>query len=371
MRICALAMAVLVAGAWYGPAMAQGSLEDRMRQMEERVRYLEQRVAAQDRTIVEKDQQISKLKGLADGWFNSVEVGGLIEVEAFHESGDEVETATGMEVGKVELGAAAEIGDWASAEILLAMDDGVVVDTAVVTLAPEEMPLSLTVGRQVVPFGVYESTLVSTPLTKALGETAGDSVVAGFESGGVTFSGYLFDGENDRSGEARVENFGASVGYTLEREPYSLSFNVSVIDDIGETGEINGVLGDRDEDKVPGGGASLVASMGNFTLIAEYIAALDAFAPTELAFENRDAEPSAWILEGAFSSDIFGMPAIAAVGVQGTNEAEAVELPESRFLVGVSVDVADGVALGLEWRRDENYDGSGVQQATVLLAASF
>ena len=369
-------MAVLVAGAWCAPAMAQGSLEERMRQMEERVRYLEQRVAAQDRTIIEKDKQISKLKGLEEGWFNNVEVGGVIEVEAFHASGDEIETENGLEVGKVEVGVAAELNDWVGAEIVLAMDDGVIVDTAVVTMEPEETPLSFSIGRQTVPFGVFESTLVSTPLTKVMGETAGDSVIVGFEAGGIALAGYLFDGGNDRSGDTRVDNIGASAGWSMESDEVSFALNVSVVDDIGESGKIAG-CDDCDTDpgaggdKVMGGGASVVGSFGNITLIAEYLAALDKFDASELPFNNRGAEPSAWVAEGAFAFDVYGRPSTAALGWQGTREAEGLELPETRFLVGLAVEMADGVSLGLEWRRDENYDGNSAQQATALLAASF
>ena len=379
MRAFLLAVTFAMAAVWYGPALAQGSVEERLERMEQRIRHLEERVAAQDRTIVEKDKQISALKGLEDGWFNKVEVGGVIEVEMAHENNYDGDNPNGVDVGKVELVAAAEIHDWVGSEIVLAMEDGnVIVDTAVVTLAPDTMPVSLTAGRHVVPFGVYESAMVSDPLTKSLGETGDDAIQFALDLDGVTAAAFMFKGDNDRGGDDQIENFGFSAGYALERDEVSIALGVSWINDIGEAGGFDDVE-DRvlDGSMVAGGGASLVASFGGMTAIAEYVAAMKEFKPTEVEFKGKGAEPSAWMVEAGYDFELAGKPSNVSFGYQGTNEALALELPETRFLIGFSIELAEALSLSLEWARQQDYStgdggtGKDANTATAVLAAEF
>ena len=52
-------------------------------------------------------------------------------------------------------------------------------------------------------------------------------------------------------------------------------------------------------------------------------------------------------------------------------------LPKTRFLVGLSVELAEALSLGLEWARDNDYGtadggtGKTASKATALLAADF
>ena len=87
MSLTGAGMASLAVLAWHAPAVADDSIEDRLAKMEQRIRYLEERVASQDQVIVEKERQISALSaGEGDAWYNRVEIGGAIELEAVHES---------------------------------------------------------------------------------------------------------------------------------------------------------------------------------------------------------------------------------------------------------------------------------------------
>ena len=173
-------MAVLMASAWHGPASAQGSIEERLHRMEQRIRYLEQRLAAQDRTILQKDKQISGLKDEEDTpWFDKFGMGGKMELEAATVEDYQGTNITGIETVKVELDVAAEIDDWVSDDVVLAMGDesGVEVEEAFLTLAPPDTPLSIRIGKHGLPFAVYESGLISDALAKELGETGEDAAV--------------------------------------------------------------------------------------------------------------------------------------------------------------------------------------------------
>ena len=58
-------------------------------------------------------------------------------------------------------------------------------------------------------------------------------------------------------------------------------------------------------------------------------------------------------------------------------EAQGLDLSESRFLVGFSVELANGLGLGLEYGRDNDYGvgaggtGKAANVATAQLAAEF
>jgi hypothetical protein len=97
-----------------------------------------------------------------------------------------------------------------------------------------------------VPFGTFETHLVSDPLTLEIGETNETAVVAGFARGGFGGAVYVFNGDSDGIHDAiggPVSDFVA--GYTLDA----------------------------------------LFSSGPFTVIAEYTTAADSFTATELPFE--------------------------------------------------------------------------------------
>ena len=377
-----LAVGLLLVGVWHGPTWAQGSIEERLQKMEQRIRYLEERLAAQDRTIVEKDKQISKLKGLDEGWFNNVSVSGAVEIEAAAGEDYDGTNSNGLETATVDVAFAAEVNDWVSADVALTMGDESVieVDEAILTLAPPDTPLSLAFGRQGLPFGVYESNLLSDALAKEIGDTGEDAAVLGVELGGVSASSFLFKGGLDRKGDdtAEVRNLGFAVGYAMESDEVSIGLNLSYINDIGESDAIEEAIADSvGNDIVPGGAASVQATFGGMTVIAEYLTALDDFDADELAYKSAGARPSAWGVEAAYGWEIYGLGATAAIAWHGSAEAQGLDLPESRFLVGFSLEIADGLGLALEWAVDRDYGagdggtGETANTATVQLAAEF
>ena len=118
-------------------------------------------------------------------------------------------------------------------------------------------------------------------------------------------------------------------------------------------------------------------SSGAFVVIAEYIAALDDFQATELAFDGRGAEPSAFNVEAGYQFMLAGKDATVAIGYQGTDEAFALDLPETRVVATLSVEVMKNTSVSLEWAHDEDYDesdggtGESANTATAQLAVEF
>ena len=379
MRAGLLALAVLMVGAWHGPASAQGAIEERL---EQRIRYLAARVPAQDPTIGEKVRQVSRLTGPEEGWFDNVWVAGAVEIGAAVEQDYDGKTINGFETATVDVALEAEIDGWVGATAALAMGNGagIEVDEAFVTLAPADTPVSIRLGRQRLPFGVYESELISDALAKELGNTGQDAAVLGVKLGGVSASGFLFKGDLDRKGgdTAGVRNAGFALGYAMETGEISIGVGVSYINDIGESDTAEeAIAGTAGSGMVPGGTASLIGSFGGMTAIAEYVTALEDFGADELAHEGGGARPAAWGVEAGYGWEMYGLEVSAAVAWHRSIEAQALGLPESRFLVGFSIGLADGVGLALEYRRDNDYGtgaggtGNAANAATMRLAAEF
>lgn len=383
MKSRTLIVAGLAAFVWQVPALAQESVDDRLSGLERRIKYLEQRVAAQDEMIVEKDRQIAELTGREDAWFDAVEIGGVIELEAAYASHGaddapyEGDPSTTAELATLELGIAARIHDWVGAEIVVKNDDDddIAIDETFLTIAPPEGTWALQTGRYVVPFGVYETNMISDPVTLELGETGQDAVMFAAESGGLYGSAFAFDGDLERGGNNTIDGFGVALGYAMEIEGGAVDANLSWINDLGESDGFR--IDSAGSDNVPGWAASVVLGWGDVTLIGEYLTALDGFEGDGIEFGDAGAEPSAWTVEIAYGFDLGGRDATAAVGYQGTSEATALELPENRSLVGLSVEMAEGVALSTEWKRDEDYGeaeggtGKSADTVTVQLAAEF
>ena len=373
MRSKALLAAGLAVLVGYVPAWAEDSITERLAGMERRIQYLEGRVAAQDATIVEKDRQIAKLTESEGSRFRAVEIGGVIEIEAAHADADGEDPETTAELANVELGIAVQVNEWVEAGIVLKTDDDHVieVDEAVVGIGPAEGPWAVTTGKYCVPFGVFGTNMISDPLTLELGETCRTALQLDAAADGLSGAVFGYNGGLDRGGDETVDGFGLALGYAMEGDGFGFDLNFAWINDLGQAGGPGDAIGEIGEDPVPGWSASATATFGDAMLIAEYLAATDAFRGDEIASDGTGAQPAAWTVEAAYGFDLGGRAATAAVGYQGTKEASGLELPETRFLAGLSVEMDDGVALSGEWARDKFDDGTKGNTVTVQLAIEF
>ena len=105
--------------------------------------------------------------------------------------------------------------------------------------------------------------------------------------------------------------------------------------------------------------------------------ALDSFDSTEVAFNGLGAKPMAWHVDAAYTTEILGKETVFAVTMQGTDEALALSLPETRYGVAVTVGIVENFAVTAEYLHDEDYGtvdggtGESGTTATLKLAAEF
>jgi len=353
-----------------GPVLADAT-SDRLAAMEQRLSYLEQRIRSQDQVIAEKNRQISELRqatGSDGGWFQSVEIGGLVEIEAGHTSADGAADESDISVPTVEIGIAAQVNDWVAAEVVaLYEDEGdssgeLNIDTATVTIADPDSSWFVKGGQYALPFGVFETNMISDPLTLELAETADAALEVGMDSDAFGASVYVFQG--DQSDE--IENFGFNLGARTGGERFAAAANIGYINDLAESDAIVDD-GTAMSGRTPAWTASVIVNAGDLTLIGEYVTATESIA----AYAND--EPSAYNLEAALAFSAMGKPASMAIGYQGTEDAAntAGGQPESRVLGALGVQIMDGTSVAIEYAHEQAYDGSESDTLTGQLAVEF
>lgn len=394
MLIPALALSLTVGMAT--PALAE-SMPDRERmwemlqQQQKEIRALKQRLGEHGTEAGSQSER---------AWSDRLSLSGVVEVEASATdnanedySGKDSNDVT---LATVELALDAAIHDLVHAQVVLLYEDNggtpLDVDSATLTIGnTERFPVYLTAGRMGVPFGHFESNLVSDPLTLEMAETYATAVQVGFEVRGFYGSTYAFNGDaKEANSDDTIDQFGANLGFAMENDTLSLDVGVSLINSMENSGLISDTFSEDDNedgepdvditnmrDHISGIGAYGVLGFSGFSLIGEYVGALDDFAVGELAFRGMGAQPAAWNVELGYTLALADKETTVALAWQGTDEALGLGLPQDRYLAALSVGIFDNTALSLEWLHDEDYDtgddgtGGDADSGTVQVAVEF
>jgi len=359
--------------------------------------------------LIEKQQQqintlrseLEKTQGKADqaaavaeevkkspGFLDSIKVGGVAEVEATDSKDFTGASSSDITLSKVELYVDTQPHEYLSTHVQLLYEDGqnanenVRLDEAYATLGnTEKFPVYLQAGKWSVPFGGDFDTAMSTdPMTKLFGEVHEASILLGGVYEGFTLQGYAFNGDTQKSGEGdNIDQFGVSLSYGGEKKGVAYNGGVSYVNNIADADPISDALTSKTAlaDYVGGFEAHGDVSYSGFTVRAGYMKALDSFKSGELAFNGQGAQPSAWNVEGSYTTEILTKETTFAGTVQGTDEALALGLPERRYGGAVTVGIVERFSVTAEYLHDEDYDvseggtGNSGHTATLKLAAEY
>lgn len=317
------------------------------------------------------------------GWFNRIAVSGAIEVEAGYagwnpDQGDDTDESD-ISVATVELGIEVGFFDHVSGNILILYEDGedIVVDEAFITISGgDAAPVYLSAGEMYVPFGNFESHMLSDPLTLEIAETRETAIRAGFERAGFYASGFLFNGDVDETdaGDNTIDNFGAHAGYAMDSDAFSLDVGLSYINNLIDADGWEDVMDDEAlalEEYVPGIAAHAILTVGPVTLIGEYATALEDIKWVD-PFGNSIAEKeiSAWNVEIGFAFALLEKETVAAVAIQGTDAAQN-RFPESRYLISWGMGIFENTSLTFEYRNDEYENNDEENAFTAQVAYEF
>lgn len=234
---------------------------------------------------------------------------GLIEAEASltHPEGGDAEDDARLST--VQLGLEAELTPWLGGHVIGLWEEEdtepAEIDEAVLVLKTPEpvggQVLSLTFGRQYLPFGKFESHMISDPLTLVLGETRSTSAVFGAEGELWTARLGTFVGSVDDGDADGLDTFVAA----LEVTPHEgVNFGVSYLSDLAESGAE--LVQDESlyDAEVQALSAFVTLTHGDFGLSAEYLAAIDRFAADQVAGgeDLTGKRPNAWFVEASWSA---------------------------------------------------------------------
>jgi hypothetical protein len=343
----------------------------------EKIERLEREIEALKNAYIEGAPQ--RVKRIANRdkeethWSDRIEVGALIEIEASYVDPYEGGSESDIVVATFAPYITSKVNDWIGVEASLLYEEDetdLEVDIATVSIAnPDKTPVYSIIGQTYMPFGNYDTNMVSDPLTLEIGESRETAIQVGTASFGFTGVAYVFDGDVDGDDDNSVDDWGGFLGFNREFDSGALSLGVGYISSLGESDSLQ--EGINVSDDVSGKAFNARLDLGDFNIIGEYVGANDSFDAADFAYRGGGAKPSAYNIEAGYSFSTLGKDSVIAVGVQGSRESLALDLPRTRYLVSYGVDVLRNTGLLFEYAYDKDYgksDGGTGKNGSSLLA---
>jgi hypothetical protein len=333
-------------------------------------------------------------------WSDRLSISGSVAIDAIGANNYADANSSSIAVNAAELSVDAIINDWVTSNITLLYEENantaINVDSATITIAnAKETPLFLKAGSQTVPFGGFATNMLSDPLTQSLGEAAEVAVVVGATGENLSASVYAFNGSSETGADDTIDHFGANIAYTGNAGGMDVEVGAGWINALEDSDTIQGAIAGTNNninsmvDHIPGAEIHAKISSNGFTIIGEYLTALEDFDASELTWNTTGtARPSAWATEVGYSFNMAGKEATVAAGYQGSKEALGLGMAKRTVLGSLAVGIFKNTTLAFEWKHDTDYEtsenstvdgaaaattGTGKDQdtATVQLSVSF
>lgn len=355
----------------FAEEISNGELMERIKQLEERI----------------------KEKALTKGWAERITISGVLEAEVgfvstdFSDAAEKDTDESDIILATAELGIDAQIAKHVSGHILFLYeedenDDNIAVDEGFITIDGRDVvPLYLNAGKLYVPFGNFESHMITDPLTLELGETGQSAIQVGFANEMLDVSIAVFNGDVDQTGDDNdINSYVGGIQFSLPEgtvADFGLSAGVSYISNIADSDGLEGVVATADgtiKDHVAGLGAFIsVSFMDMIFLEAEYIGALDKFQAGELSIDGgTEVEPSAWNLELAYSP-VEDLEVAVRYGQTDDIKGGVVDefLPETQYGAAFAYSLFESTTLALEYLKGEYENNDETDVVTAQLAIEF
>jgi len=351
---------------------------------EERIAFLEQEIKAlRDAYIEGAPQRIKIIADTVEGkkagkeeriaWYQQIELGALIQVEASYLSPYEGESESDITVATFAPYITSQVNPWVSVQGALLYEQGdtdLEVDIATISIANSEKTAFYSIiGQTYMPFGDYSTEMIADPLTLEIGETRATGIQVGAVTSGFNINLYTFNGDIDYDGKDQINSFGAAVSYGNDFDKVAFSMGASYTNNIGDSdGLQEGVI---DSDTVPGISANATLEFPRLVLYAEYVGATEQFDNADYAFNGNGAKPTAYNLEADIKFSSFQKDSVVALGVQGTQEAIDLGLPKQRLLATYRVSILRNTSLAIQYAYDKDYsidEGGTDKSANSLIA---
>lgn len=289
-----------------------------------------------------------------ESWPNNVSFSGLVETEFGTQTDYYDDTGNGISVPAVEFTLEASINKRVRSQITMLYEQDNT-DFGINTAAIEiDMDFTnLVVGLIDLPFGAYESHMLSSPMTAEIGEIQKSAALFSREFFGIQTSAYIFNGDTDKPSE--TDDILSVYGLSLRYGSDHLAIGLDYITDLGESmGFIqSGIIPNDDH-----GGIALSAMFNteNAGLIFEAVTIEESFESEVLNFNNTGAKPQAYHVEAFYDSQFNNKPLGFSIAYANTRDSLALSLPKSRIAIAITHAVYEELLLGFEYNVSADYD---------------
>lgn len=343
--LLALACATVLASPLLAVAAEPSSLANEIEALKQRIAELEARQAS------------TASAPAGNNWTEHVSLGGQAEFLATHSELEEG-SENDLDVDNVELTIDAQINELISLSTTLKYEEGneFFVDEAIAVIAKDGNPLSLTVGKTGIPFGVIESATWTDPLTDDLSDNTDDLAMLSYAQGGFGADLYLFKGDEDN--DNHVNNAGVNLGYVFDN---GLSIGAGYLNNIGNTDLF---LDAGIDEKQSAWRLNVALEVGELGFSAEWIQAeaFDALAGDK---------PGVWHLGSHYNTSVFGAPGTLALGYSESDEAQGLDLAEQRLAASISRELGANAELIAEYVHERGYSDDTIDTLNLVLATYF
>ncbi|KTC98431.1 LbtU family siderophore porin [Legionella erythra] len=211
-------------------------------------------------------------------------------------------------------------------------------------------------GRKWLPFGRYKNDLIYKPLTKAMGQTNEDALVMTYDNrfyGSVS----LYAPHSHIRSSPLDYYYGVNTGWHEDEYDMGLSYLYSLAESqlFQYNKGFGGYLFTPINSHVPGGAAYVNWHDQRYSIYLTFISALRRFNLNELAYQNKGASPRAISVQSSYAFQWRAMQAKATVFYDQSVQALALQLPEKRVGIGLSVYPRPYLTLQLQYFKDINY----------------
>lgn len=320
-----------------------------------------------------------------------IDLSGYLEGEALVNNNYDGSTKGDINLSGVELDILANVDEFASAFAAMVYDNAspmqgyrtsnsnIYLDRGFLTLGDlNSLPVYFTIGQFFVPFGHYDSYMISDSFLKTMARAKQRTALLGFSKDGFYASTYLFAGDSFIDNNKTINNFGFSLGHKYESKNFQTNVGAGFINNIADSEgiqETNAPMGFQgfSYDSIGTTGAKYenlqhqvsaidfygnVYLYGHFNILGEFVTTLRSFSPTDLSFNGKGASLSALNTEAAYTFKIFNRPATFAVGYEQTWQALGINLPQYGLITEASISIWRDTVEKIEYRHDINYNSS-------------
>jgi len=299
-------------------------------------------------------------------------LGGLLELEASYEILEGEDDTSDLSLATAELDFEVRVNDHLGGHIILLYEEGetepIEVDEAALTISyatPRGGAVTFTGGKVYLPFGKFNSSFVTDPLTLDLGETNDTAVILSWGNDLVSVGAGAFSGDTDPDGDdEHINSWVAFIDFNILP---GLSFGGSFLSDLAESDA--GLVTDEDlyDSSVPGGSAYLSAGYGKFTLVGEYVTALEKFSGQTVAVgeDLTGRRPRAWNLELAFAPEERWLLALRAEGAKDFQD------DLTRYGAVASYGIFENAVIALEYLLGDRDGGDEDRSQTITAQLAF